>query len=72
VEIEDQAILVGGLPAIEKRLGRRKVARFEACAFEQQPKRIPDSAVVVDNENHLSSPVPIAASSPCRHGSALI
>jgi hypothetical protein len=72
VEIKDQAILAGGLPAIEKRLGRRKVARFEACAFEQQPKRIPDSAVVVDNENHLSSPGPIGASSPPHHYSALI
>ncbi len=56
LDIKDQAVLVGGLPAIEKRFGRRKVARFEPRAFEQQPKQIPDSAVVVDNENHLSSP----------------
>ncbi len=56
MDVKDQAVLIGGFPAIEKRFGRRKVARFEPRAFEQQPKRIPDSAVVVDNENHHSSP----------------
>jgi hypothetical protein len=72
MDIEDQAILVGRLRTFQKCLRRRKIARFEAHAFKEQSQRIPSSAVVVDNVNHLPSPDLIDACSPFWHRSALI
>ena len=56
VHIEDKAIAVTRRAGIEKCTARRKFLRFEALAFEQNPKRVPRRIIIVNDENHRYFP----------------
>jgi hypothetical protein len=47
VNIEDQAVALAGSAGIEKPPARCELLRVEAITFEQKPKRIPHSRIIV-------------------------
>ena len=56
MEIEDETVAVATTAGIEKFQAGGEFASFKAFAFEQKPKRIPHSVVIVQDENHRLFP----------------
>ena len=54
MNIDDQAIALGGPIGSEKLPTRCELSRLKAFAFEQEPQRVPYSRVIVYDENHRS------------------